>query len=113
MAKRSKITAGSGNIFADLGFENSQELHVKAHLVMLLSKMIEAEGLTQGQAASRMGLRQPDVSKLLRGGFDGFSLERLLNFVRALGADIEIKIKRGKSKQSGLSSREGRIRFTA
>jgi predicted XRE-type DNA-binding protein len=113
MAKRSKITAGSGNIFADLGFENPEQHHVKAHLVMLLSKMIEAQNLTQEQAASRMGLRQPDVSKLLRGGFEGFSLERLLNFVRALGADIEIKIKRGKSKQLGGSNQEGRIRFTA
>ncbi|MGA7074394.1 helix-turn-helix domain-containing protein [Bradyrhizobium sp.] len=113
MAKRSKITSGSGNIFADLGFENPQEHHVKAHLVMLLSKMIEAQSLTQGQAASKMGLRQPDVSKLLRGGFDGFSLERLLNFVRALGADVEIKIKTSKSRQSGRSNQEGRIRLTA
>jgi predicted XRE-type DNA-binding protein len=113
MAKSSKITPGSGNIFADLGFENPQEHHVRAQLVMLLSKMIEAQSLTQGQAASRMGLRQPDVSKLLRGGFDGFSLERLLNFVRALGADVEIKIKTGKSRQSGRSNHEGRIRLTA
>jgi predicted XRE-type DNA-binding protein len=112
MAKRSKIKPGSGNIFADLGFENPQEHHVKAHLVMLLSRMIEAQSLTQGQAALKMGLRQPDVSKLLRGGFDGFSLERLLNFVRALGADIEIKIKTGKSRQSRRSNHEGRISLT-
>ena len=113
MAKKSKITAGSGNIFADLGFENPGQHHVKAHLVMLLSKMIEAQNLTQAQAASRMGLRQPDVSKLLRGVFDGFSLERLLNFVQALGADVEIKIKTGKSRQPGRSNPVGRIRLTA
>jgi predicted XRE-type DNA-binding protein len=113
MAKRSKITAGSGNIFADLGFENPEQHQVKAHLVMLLSKMIEAQNLTQVQAASRMGLRQPDVSKLLRGVFDGFSLERLLNFVQALGADVEIKIKTGKSRQPRRSNPEGRIRLTA
>jgi len=107
MAKKSTITQSSGNIFADLGLENSQEHHTKAHLVILISKMIEAQNLTQGQAAVKIGLRQPDVSKLLRGKFEGFSLERLLNFVRALGSDIEIKIKPSKPKQ------EGRIHVTA
>jgi predicted XRE-type DNA-binding protein len=107
MAKKSKITVSSGNIFADLGLENPQEHHVKARLVILISKMIENSNLTQGQAANKMGIRQPDVSKLLRGRFEGFSLERLLSFVRALGSDIEIKIKPSKPKQ------EGRILVTA
>jgi predicted XRE-type DNA-binding protein len=107
MARKSKITQSSGNIFADLGLENAQEHHVKAHLVILISKMIDSKNLTQGQAATKMGLRQPDVSKLLRGRFEGFSLERLLYFVRALGSDIEIKIKPSKPKQ------EGRILVTA
>jgi predicted XRE-type DNA-binding protein len=107
MAKKSKITDSSGNIFADLGLENPQEHYVKAHLVILISKRIENQGLSQGQAATKMGLRQPDVSKLLRGRFEGFSLERLLYFVRALGSDIEIKIKPSKPKQ------EGRILVTA
>jgi predicted XRE-type DNA-binding protein len=107
MAKKSKITQSSGNIFADLGLENPQEHYVKAHLIILISKMIESNNLTQGQAATKMGLRQPDVSKLLRGRFEGFSLERLLYFVRALGSDVEIKIKPSKPKQ------EGRILVTA
>jgi predicted XRE-type DNA-binding protein len=101
MAKKSKITQSSGNIFADLGLENPQEHYVKAHLVMLISKMIESQRLTQGQAASLIGLRQPDMSKLLRGKFGGFSLERLLKFVRALGSDVEIKIKPSHPKQEG------------
>ena len=107
MAKKSRITQSSGNIFADLGFENPQEHYVKAHLVILIGKMIESKNLTQGQAATKMGLRQPDVSKLLKGRFEGFSLERLLYFVRALGSDVEIKIKPSKPKH------EGRILVTA
>ena len=62
----------------------------------------EAETLrTQTQAATMMGLRQPDVPKLLRGRFEGFSLERLLFFVRSLGSDIEIKIRPTRPKQEG------------
>ena len=101
MAKKSKITQSSGNIFADLGLDMPQEHYVKGHLVILISKMIEAKGLTQGQAAAKIGLRQPDVSRLLRGRFEGFSLERLLYFVRALGSDIEIKIKPAKTNHEG------------
>ncbi|WP_439925570.1 helix-turn-helix domain-containing protein [Nitrobacter sp. JJSN] len=106
MAKTS-VVRSKGNIFADLGFENAHEQNVKAHLALLITKIIEKFGLTQGQAATRMGVKQPDVSKLLRGNLDGFSLERLLFFIRVLGSDIEIKIKPSKPKQ------EGRIRVSA
>jgi predicted XRE-type DNA-binding protein len=101
MAKKSKITESSGNVFADLRLDLPQEHYVKAHIVMLISKMIEAQGLTQAQAATRIGVRQPDVSKLLRGRFEGFYLERLLNFVRALGSDVEIKIKPSRARHEG------------
>lgn len=101
MAKKAQVTQSSGNIFADLALDLPEEHNVKAHLVMLIIKMIEAQGLTQAQAASAMGLRQPDVSKLLRGRFEGMSLERLLKFVRALGSDVEIKIKPSKSEHEG------------
>ncbi|TAH66357.1 MAG: XRE family transcriptional regulator [Rhodopseudomonas palustris] len=101
MAKKETMTESSGNVFADLGLDMPQEHYVKAHLVILITKMIEAQGLTQAQAATKIGLKQPDVSKLLRGKFEGFSLERLLHFVRALGSDIEIKIKPSKPKHEG------------
>jgi predicted XRE-type DNA-binding protein len=101
MAKKSKIAQRSGNIFADLGLESSQEHYAKARLAIFIGKTIAARKLTQGQAASKIGLRQPDVSKLLRGRIDGFSLERLLNLVRALGSDVEIKIKPSKPKREG------------
>jgi len=63
---------------------------LKARLVMCIDKMIEQAGLTQQSAAKKMGISQPDVSNLLRGRFEGFSLERLLGFVRALGGDVTI-----------------------
>ena len=88
MSKRS-VTRGSGNIFADLGLPNADEHMLKARVVMFITALIEELELTQQGAAKRMGIRQPDVSKLLRGRFAGFSLERLLGFVRALGSDIE------------------------
>ena len=74
-----------GNIFADLGLPNADEHALKARLVIYIDKMVEQAGLTQQAAAKKMGISQPDVSNLLRGRFEGFSFERLLGFVRALG----------------------------
>jgi predicted XRE-type DNA-binding protein len=85
---------GSGNIFADLGLPNADEHMLKARVVMFIGQRIEQLELTQQAAAKRMGVSQPDVSNILRGRFEGFSLERLLGFVRALGSDVEIKVKR-------------------
>jgi predicted XRE-type DNA-binding protein len=85
------VTRCSGNIFADLGLPNAEEHLLKAKVVMLLAKLISDRNLTQKEAAFLMEVSQPDVSKIMRGRFDGFSLERLLGFVRALGRDVEIE----------------------
>ncbi len=92
-ATRAVTRRGSGNIFVDLGLANADEHMLKARIVMFIGQRIEQLGLTQQAAAKRMGVSQPDVSDILRGRFEGFSLERLLGFVRALGSDVEIRLK--------------------
>jgi len=86
--KAHAVTRGSSNIFADLGLPNADEHMLKARVVVFIGKKIEQLGLTQQAAGKRMGIKQPDVSNILRGRFDGFSLERLLGFVRSLGSLI-------------------------
>lgn len=94
-------TRSSGNVYADLGFDDPTEESLKADLVIGIIDEIERRGLSQKAAARLMGLSQPDVSKLLRGRTGGYSLERLLNFTRALGGDVEITIKRNAPEQRG------------
>jgi predicted XRE-type DNA-binding protein len=87
------VTSGSGNVYADLGYENPEEMLLKAHLVMLLSKAIKAKGLNQYQAVEVLGIDQPKVSALVRGQFRGYSLERLFRFLNALDLDVEVNVK--------------------
>jgi predicted XRE-type DNA-binding protein len=68
MRSNTSVTRSSGNVFADLGFANSEEELFKARIVVSLRRMIENSGLNQTEAAERMGVSQPDVSKLLRQG---------------------------------------------
>ena len=87
------IVKGSGNVFADLGFADPETHALKAELVRSIAALLKQEGLTQADAAKRMGVSQPDISRLLKGQFRPFSLERLMRFLNALGQDVEIAVK--------------------
>jgi predicted XRE-type DNA-binding protein len=87
------VTTGSGNVYADLGYENPAEMLLKAQLVRLLSQAIEAKGLNQYEAAEVLGIDQPKVSALVRGQFRGYSLERLFRFLNAFDLDVEVSVK--------------------
>jgi predicted XRE-type DNA-binding protein len=89
----STVTTGSGNVYADLGYENPEEMLLKAQLVRLLSQAIKAKGLNQYQAAEVLGIDRPKVSALVRGQFWGYSLERLFRFLNAFDLDVEVSVK--------------------
>ncbi len=86
---------------------NAEEHLIKAQLVYKISRIMKHRRLTQVEAARIFGVKQPDVSKMLRGDFRQFSAERLLNFLVALGHDVEIVVKphrgRGGSPRSFVS----------
>src|SRR5277367_3153937 len=103
--KKPKIEheVGSGNIFADIGLPNAEEHLIKAQLVYKIDILMEARGLKQTQAASLFGIRQPDVSKMLRGDFRQFSVERLMRFLVALDHDVEIVVKPHRSRSESAA----------
>lgn len=87
-----QIEVSSGNVFADLGLENSEELLLKAKLATKIAQLIEKKSLTQAQTAERIGLDQPKVSRLLRGQLSGFSVDRLFAILNRLGHSVEVRI---------------------
>ena len=87
------VTHGSGNVFADLGLPNPEELLQKAKLVVAISDAIKARGLTQSDAGKIMGVSQPDLSKLLRGRTMSFTLDRLVGMLNALGMDVDMIVR--------------------
>ena len=99
-----KVTRSSGNVFKDIGVANPEQHLLKAKVVHFLGKLIEHSGLTQTAAAARIGIKQPDLSKVLRGNFAGFSLERILLAANAMGADFEIQFKKRPGKRAGRAA---------
>ncbi len=96
--RKIEMQDASENIFADLGRPDAQEHYVKAQLMFHIQQIMKARKLTQTAAAKLMGIKQPDVSNMLRGRFRGYSIERILGFLQALDQDIEIVIKPKSSK---------------
>ena len=103
------VTGGSRNVFAELGFADANELQLKAELTRQISRRIKDFGLTQVQAAKRLGLMQPDVSKLMAGKFTGFSTDRLISLLTALEIDVEIVLRPRERTMEDL----GRVRVLA
>jgi predicted XRE-type DNA-binding protein len=94
-------TTSSGNIFADIGLPNADENALKADVVIKLGLLIESKKISQTKAAKVTGISQPDLSRLLRGHFDGFSMDRLLQAIMLLGADVEIRVKKPVGNRPG------------
>jgi predicted XRE-type DNA-binding protein len=81
------------NVFKDIGVPNAEEHLVKAQLVFKIDTIMKKRRLKQREAADLFGVRQPDISKMLRGEFRQFSVERLLRFLVKLDQDVEIVVR--------------------
>ena len=95
------IEKGSGNVYADLGFPDADEMLVKARLAHRIGQIIKARHLTQQAAAEILGMTQPKLSGLLRGHFRGVSEAKMLECLNRLGQDVEIVVKKAPRSRAG------------
>ena len=86
------IEASSGNVFADLGLPDAEELKIKSGLVIEITRALRRLKLTQDEAGRLMGISQAKVSLLMRGDFTNLSERKLMTCLNRLGYDIEIKL---------------------
>jgi predicted XRE-type DNA-binding protein len=91
--KPARVEKSSGNVFADLGLPHPEQELLKAKLTLQIYRLIRRRGLTQTEAGKILGIKQPHVSALMRNRSGAFSVERLMEFLTALGQDVEITVK--------------------
>jgi predicted XRE-type DNA-binding protein len=102
-----EVYQSGGNIFADLGLPDAENHFLKAQLVAELYRLVRARKLTQTKAGELMGISQPEVSRLFKGRFREYSIERLMSFLTTFDCDVEI-VSRPRSDNSG----RGQITFS-
>lgn len=98
-----KITESSGNVFADLALPNPEQELIKARLTLAIYEIISRRNLTQTQAAAILGIKQPHVSLLMRNRAGTFSIGKLMEFLTALGHDVEINVRPAATEHGALS----------
>jgi predicted XRE-type DNA-binding protein len=98
-----KAVQGSGNVFADLGLPNPDQELMKARLTLQIARIIKNRGLTQAEAAKILGIQQPHVSALARNRAGNFSVGRLMEFLTALGQDVEVVVKPTRREHGAMS----------
>ncbi len=105
--RKVRIEEGSGNVFADAGLENPEEELLRAELVLQLVRAIRDLGITQAEAAKRLGVDAAKISALVNGKLAGFSIARLFRFLTLLGQDVRVVV----SAHSSGRRRRGRGRL--
>ena len=93
VSKEIYVSEGSGNVFADLGLEDAEELLVKSGLSRQIYNRIKELKLTQANASSILGVSQPDISKVVNCRYTGFSIERLISLLNKLSVDVDITVR--------------------
>lgn len=96
-------TEGSGNVFADLGLPNPEQELLKAQLALQIYTILKESGMTQVEIAKTLGVRQPQVSLLMRNRAGNFSVGRLMEFLTALRHDVEITVRPSRKDHGALS----------
>ena len=107
MKHKVRVEIGGENIFADLGLPDAQTHFLKAQIVSEIYRLTNERKLTQSQAGDLMAISQPEVSRLFKGNFREYSVERLMGFLTAFGRDVEIVARPRKRSGKG-----GRITFS-
>ena len=92
--KAIEFEESSGNIFADLGLDDSGELYARAQIGVHVFKILKDKKLKQREIAGVLGIAQPDVSHLMNGHFSRFTTDKLLDFLKRLDRKVTIEVSR-------------------
>jgi predicted XRE-type DNA-binding protein len=108
MRRKTKMEVGSGNIFADIGLPDADTHFLKAQIVSEIYRLATMRKLTQVGVGKLIGISQPEVSRMFKGNFREYSVERLMGFLTAFDRDVEIVVRPRRK-----AAKSGRITFTA
>ena len=106
--RKTAIERSGPNIFADLGLADADSHFLKAQIVAEIYRLAKARRITQAKIGKLLEISQPEVSRLFRGQFREYSIERLMRFLARFDRDVEIVARPHRKKGEG-----GRITFSA
>ena len=82
--KTIQVEESSGNVFADLGLPNAQDLQARSSAIAKIFVFLREHSLSEEDAARRVGVPAADLAASLRGDLDRFSIGALNGFLQML-----------------------------
>lgn len=106
-----KVTKSSGNVYLDLGFgpQEAENRRLRGVLIMEIERYIKRRRLKQADAAKYFGVNQPEISNLLHGQIDKFSIDKLVNMASKIGTEIRLTIKPVEPARKARSARAATV----
>ena len=92
--KKVDFEMGSGNVVADLGLDDSDELYTRVALGVQVMKSLNERAYSQKDAAEVLGVKQPEVSAIMRAKVSRFSQGRLIGFLNKLNRKVTNHVSR-------------------
>jgi predicted XRE-type DNA-binding protein len=85
---------GSGNVFMDMGFDpaEAEVMQLRAEVMLRMEQLLREKGWTQAEAARRLGVTQPRISRLVKGRWEDFSLDMLLTLAARAGLHPKLRL---------------------
>ena len=90
--KSKHISSSNGNIFADLNLPDAENLKLRSELMIAIRKWVKDTGLTQAEAAKRLNTTQPFLNDVIRGRYEKFTIDRLVNMLDAAGLRVSVSV---------------------
>ena len=95
--ERFEVVRGSGNVYRDLGKDNSDLRQFKAILATEIIKALDRGGLSVRKAQARTGIAAADFSRIRNADLERFTVDRLMSIINRLGSRVEVAVKVKKS----------------
>jgi predicted XRE-type DNA-binding protein len=93
MTEETVFEESSGNVFADLGLEDAEELLARGKIGIQVIRLLKQRHLKQREIGELLGISQPEVSHLMNGEFQRFSEGKLLTFLKRLDTEITLHLR--------------------
>jgi predicted XRE-type DNA-binding protein len=86
------VTPAGGNIFEELNIPDAENEKLRLHLIAAIKEWVSCSGLSQTEAATAMGVKQPTLNDALKGRFRKFTIDRLVRMLSRVGKRVDVTV---------------------
>ncbi len=86
------VTPAGGNIFEELNIPDAENEKLRLHLIAAIKEWVSRSGLSQTEAATAMGVKQPTLNDVLKGRYRKFTIDRLVRMLSNVGKRIDVTV---------------------